>query len=379
MSDHTRGDTNAGLLVTTPQSAWQGHTTALRRLLAALLIALASVAAVAWPSAAHATALLPVDLGTLGGSDSFSTAQNELGQVAGDSITSTGAQHAFLWSRATGMVDLGSLGGPDTNSAANALSDTSQVVGFTFLSPTNATIIHAFSWTRSGGMVDLGTLGGATSVAEAVNDFGQVVGTSDTADGRHHAFVWTPTGGMADLGSLGGGYSEALAISAIGQVVGDSTTSSGQTHAFSWTPRTGMIDLGALPGGGNNVSASALNALGQITGYSDTVAGALHAFSWTPRTGMIDLGTLGGGESQASAVNLFGQIVGLSNPTGSPSLSHGGNSDAFSWTPRTGMVDLGSLGGTHNAAAAVNAAGQVAGQSQTSTGPTHAVIWLTGP
>lgn len=333
MSDHTRGDTNAGLLVTTPQSAWQGHTTALRRLLAALLIALASVAAVAWPSAAHATALLPVDLGTLGGSDSFSTAQNELGQVAGDSITSTGAQHAFLWSRATGMVDLGSLGGPDTNSAANALSDTSQVVGFTFLSPTNATIIHAFSWTRSGGMVDLGTLGGATSVAEAVNDFGQVVGTSDTADGRHHAFVWTPTGGMADLGSLGGGYSEALAISAIGQVVGDSTTSSGQTHAFSWTPRTGMIDLG----------------------------------------------TLGGGESQASAVNLFGQIVGLSNPTGSPSLSHGGNSDAFSWTPRTGMVDLGSLGGTHNAAAAVNAAGQVAGQSQTSTGPTHAVIWLTGP
>jgi probable HAF family extracellular repeat protein len=94
---------------------------------------------------------------------------------------------------------------------------------------------------------------------------------------------------------------------------------------------------------------------------------------------MIDLGTLGGGESRASAVNVFGQIVGLSNPTGSPALNHGGNSDAFTWTPRTGMVALGSLGGTHNNAVAVNAAGQIAGQSQTSTGPTHAVIWPTGP
>ena len=225
MFAHTRSATSAGLRVTASQSVWQGHTTALRRLLAALLIALAPVAAVAWPSAAHATALLPVDLGTLGGGDSFSTAQNELGQVAGASITSTGSQHAFLWSRATGMVDLGSLGGPAANSFPDALSNTGQVVGFSFLSPTDLTFIHAFSWTRSGGMVDLGTLGGATSVAQAVNGFGQVAGTSDTGDGRHRAFVWTPSGGMTDLGTLGGGYSEVLAISAIGQVVGDSTTS----------------------------------------------------------------------------------------------------------------------------------------------------------
>lgn len=94
---------------------------------------------------------------------------------------------------------------------------------------------------------------------------------------------------------------------------------------------------------------------------------------------MTDLGTLGGGESQARAVNVRGQIVGRSNPTGFPLLSHGGNSDAFCWTPRTGMVALWSLGGTHNDAVAVNTTGQVAGQSQTSAGPTHAVIWLTGP
>src|SRR6185312_1403101 len=181
MRVHTRGGTGAARAVPARQPVWQGGTTAFRRLLAALLFALALVvAAVASPSPAQAAALLPVDLGTLGGSESFSAAQNELGQVAGDSITSTGAQHAFLWSRAAGMADLGSLGGPATNSAANAVSNTGQVVGFSFL---NVLISHAFSWTQSGGMVDLGTLGGDSSSAIAVNDFGQVAGTSDTSDG----------------------------------------------------------------------------------------------------------------------------------------------------------------------------------------------------
>src|SRR5215831_18368285 len=148
---HTGGDTSAALFVSAPQPVQQGGTSAFRRLLAGLLFAFALVvAAVASPSPAQAAALLPVDLGTLGGSDSFSNAQNESGQVAGDSITSTGAQHAFLWSRAAGMADLGSLGGPATDSSANAVSNTGQVVGFSFL---NVGISHAFSWTQSGGMV----------------------------------------------------------------------------------------------------------------------------------------------------------------------------------------------------------------------------------
>src|SRR5262249_38411696 len=114
-------------------------------------------------------------------------------------------------------------------------------------------------------------------------------------------------------------------------------------------------------------------------GSSSTATGDSHAFSWTRGAGMTDLGTLGGGESEASAVNSRGQIVGRSNPTGSPTLRHGGNNDALSWTPPTGMVALGSLGGTHDNAIAITNTGQVAGQSETSVGSTHAVIWLTGP
>src|SRR5919201_330131 len=53
--------------------------------------------------------------------------------------------------------------------------------------------------------IDLGTLpGGTSSVARAVSDNGQVVGSSNTASGQTHAFSWTQAGGMVDLGTLPG-------------------------------------------------------------------------------------------------------------------------------------------------------------------------------
>src|SRR4051812_43738035 len=71
-------------------------------------------------------------------------------------------------------------------------------------------------------ITDLGTLGGASSSASALNDQGQVVGTSLTASGQAHAFLYSG-GVMADLGTLAGqNYSRAQDINNAGNVVGAS-------------------------------------------------------------------------------------------------------------------------------------------------------------
>jgi probable HAF family extracellular repeat protein len=51
-----------------------------------------------------------VDLGTLGGNESFAYDTNERGQVVGWSDTDSGSLHAVLWEAGT-MQDLGTLGG----------------------------------------------------------------------------------------------------------------------------------------------------------------------------------------------------------------------------------------------------------------------------
>jgi probable HAF family extracellular repeat protein len=84
----------------------------------------------------------------------------------------------------------------------------------------------------------------------------------------------------------------------------------------------------------------------------------------------VDLGTLAGsGQSHAVAINASGEIVGDSDAASG--LPHG-----FRWTTAGGMVDLGTLpGGTYSYAVDVNASGQVAGYGDTSTGIQHAIRW----
>ncbi|MEA2762347.1 MAG: hypothetical protein QOD47_1631, partial [Gemmatimonadaceae bacterium] len=86
-------------------------------------------------------------------------------------------------------TDLGTLGG--TDSEAFGINNVGQVVGWAFV-PSG--VEHAFLWTKASGMRDLGTLGGC-SRALAINDNGLVVGSSYTLAGEKHAFLWTATDG----------------------------------------------------------------------------------------------------------------------------------------------------------------------------------------
>jgi len=253
---------------------------------------------------------------------------NNLGQIVGFATTSSGQDHAFLWTNSGGMQDLGTLG--SGQSFAQGINDFRQVVGAAQIISNGSFLNRAFTWTKSGGMQDLGTLGGSQANAYAINGFGQVVGFSVTSNNLTHAFLWTKSGGMQDLGTLGGGQTSlAHGISNLGQIVGTSGN-----HAFLWANSGGMTDLGTL--GGGQSSAGGINDFGQVVGISLTSSGLNHAFLWTKNGGMQDLGTLPGDSySQAYAINDLGQVVGVSQ--------QGSTERASLWEKKGGMQDLNTL------------------------------------
>jgi probable HAF family extracellular repeat protein len=102
-------------------------------------------------------------------------AVNNSGQVVGAASTPDGLTDVFLWTEAGGMQDLGNMPGSQT-CLPYGINNLSQMVGFCFFPDSTS---HAFIWSQNTGWQDLGTLGGMGSVAHAINDAGEVVGTSE--------------------------------------------------------------------------------------------------------------------------------------------------------------------------------------------------------
>jgi probable HAF family extracellular repeat protein len=295
------------------------------------------------------------DLGSLGGRASDAAGINDAGQVVGESRTSTGQWHAYVYSNGI-MIDINPAGSWMSN--ASAINASGQVVGnaqssmsgygfmysngkTTALSGlTSASGISAsgqvagigYTLTAtlySGGkLTDLGTLGGYFSAPRGMNAAGQVVGYSylPRADAVG-AFLYSG-GKMTNLGSLGGSFAEAFAVNASGQVIGHSLTADGNYHAFLYSGGK-MTDLGTL--GGKESSANGINNAGQIVGAAQTnINGATHAFVFIDGK-ITDLNSLIPPESRwfltnASAINNLGQIVGTGR-------SPNGDYHAFLLTP----------------------------------------------
>jgi probable HAF family extracellular repeat protein len=136
---------------------------------------------------------------------------NEGGTLAGEYFGAYGPQ-VFTYKDGR-FTDLGTLGG--VSAFARAINDSGTVVGFSSL-PGNP-YLHAFV-AEHGTMRDIGTLGGNYSWAYAVNNAGTVVGVSEDSSGHDVAMIWDGAQ-MRPLLSAGT-MSVARAINDRGQIVG---------------------------------------------------------------------------------------------------------------------------------------------------------------
>ena len=196
------------------------------------------------------------ELATVGG-DTVGTAVaiNNHGEAAGTTGTCGAVSfvvgyyinplHAVLWEKDGTPIDLKSLGGNESSALGNAAKDINSrghVVGFSSL-PDNATI-NAFLWTREAGKMKalVPIKGAANSIAIALNDSDEVVGSSiNSAFTTMTATIWKQ-GVAADLNTLIPANSSlylifGCSINSRGQILGLATNLAGTVyHAYELTP-----------------------------------------------------------------------------------------------------------------------------------------------
>jgi probable HAF family extracellular repeat protein len=371
------------------------HAISVTRLAVALLLASTSplwITAQDLDQHHHKPRYRLVDVGTLGGPNSFVTPFNNnlnkfrplLTNCADTAkldpdfpdndnplLAAPYIQHAYHWSSGR-LTDLGSLRG-GTSSCGQGINVFGSVAGLS----TNGSIdpltgipeVDAVLW-RQREIINLGTLGGNNSFAVGINDRGQIIGNANNyipdpfagvlaplGATQMHAFLWED-GAMQDLGTLGGPDSIALYMNERGEVAGGSLTNSTPNATtgiptidpFLWSHGT-MHDIGTL--GGTIGFPTAVNSRGQVVGGSNLAGDqTVHPFLWD-RGKLRDLGTLGGSYGEADGMNDDGVVVGFADVAGDSHV------DAFLWENGK-MKDLGNPG-CDSSAAAINNRRQAVG------------------
>jgi probable HAF family extracellular repeat protein len=303
---------------------------------------------VAAPLASAQGTMKAIDLGTLGGSGGLSaaTAINDHGDIVGYTSTLSGARHAFVWHKGK-MSDLGTLGG--RNSEATDINARGDIVGY---SDTPSGALCAFVWQR-GHLTALRGPNGAPSWAAAINNRGEVVGASSYGS-YWHAVRWS-NGKVSVLASHGAPGSWAYAINNHGQIAGEVSPDGMNAQPTLWTGRATVVAT-------KRGTTRGINDRGQITGHD---YGNI-SFLWYRGT-FTTLRIPGAEGPEAWAINERGQIV--------------GQSGFFSWVWYRGNITrLPSLvPRAWTVGHDINNHGQIAGSAATISGGygEHAVLWIT--
>lgn len=294
------------------------------------------------PAVAATPTYRSTDLGTLGGTSSYSIAMNERGAVVGRAQTADETYHGFVWSRGV-MTDLGLFSPTDINDRG-AIVGTRDDVGGTWV------------WQR-GRFTPLSGPGGRVDSPRAINDKGQVVGFGPVPDSFGAPVLWSkgtvtylPLLDVTDINDRG--------------VVSGAALADGGVHAATW--RRGRItDLGG--GARDRGSAFHLNNRGWVVGWTADAEGDERATLWRDgRT--LDLGDLGGNFSHAIALNKRGAVLLLSQIAD-------GNVRPALWQ-RGVLTDLTTRGVPADSDYAdLSDKGWIAGSTRIADGVAHAMLW----
>lgn len=254
---------------------------------------------------------------------------NDLGEVAGTENISSTLREGVYWTATSGVYS--AIGLPPLNNGsriqitARDINKDGAIVGSAQDGGTG--LVNAVVWNRNAGPVAVATSGEALGV----NDAGHVVGVYMVGS-LSRAFLWGG-GKPIDLGAAGGSNvtARAIAVNNTGQVAG---TSDGDTIAVVWTydlANGGSATLARLPLSSDLVlpAPAAINDSGDVVGSAWTSNyAATRAVLW--RNGqLIPLATF---NSRAFGINKAGQIVGEGQINGD------GRTRALLWTVTSGTT-----------------------------------------
>jgi probable HAF family extracellular repeat protein len=301
-----------------------------------LVVTAAVVAGVGSGALAQTARYTAVDLGRPADFtySTVATAVNNHGVVVGY-VQQTGYQ-AFVWRPETGMVLLPPAPGGEFGNTAIDINDNGDILGYAGWD--NGIDVHGWIY-RDGRYTMLGTLPGFVgSRPLAFNNTLEVVGLAEPASLTlpEHSFYWSPATGMTD--PVPGSGAELNDINDAGVVCGGGSFNNRQ-GITTWNMRTGEVtDHGTLFGFDSYATALSINATGQLAGSttSATSSGSrsTRGFRLTPGGEAVDLPAFHTSLTYARALNARGDVVGNS------AFSNNINAVAWVWTPEHGAERL---------------------------------------
>jgi probable HAF family extracellular repeat protein len=260
---------------------------------------------------------------------------NKSGKIAGTRGSCPAACYPFIWTSVGGFR---TVNGFPAGSFAVDINNSSQV-----LIVTQTSGVHSFVWSRLNGIRQLPSMGRAVEQGAAMNRYGDVAGHgANLIGGSIRPAFWPAAGGVVDIvppewqgsGMAKGLNNKGRVVGILG--IGSSTPLAGfptpcPSCGFMWDR---LIGLRRIPIASRRISPAAINDAGQIVGWF-LRDGVYHAFRWTPGSGPVEIGTLGGDFTDPVAINDLGVVVGGSR------IDAGGLSHPFVWDEQRGIVDLG--------------------------------------